>query len=161
MISQVLMLGVLGLQTSHPVALAVVATDPVTHGQARYVEFLLSDLERTGRLRRVPAALDQARLRPCLDRLDPERCLRREAVASEPTASGFPLIVLGLAPEAPGEGAEPGTVRVYCLRSGSGHSTEKGPRARLWPGAEITHSVQPLERDLDALEACIEGARAE
>ncbi|MDQ8027690.1 MAG: hypothetical protein REJ23_03115 [Brevundimonas sp.] len=162
MSSQIAMWAALALQTPEPVALAVVPTDWVTHGESRYLETLLSSLERGGRLQRTPSTLDPERIHSCLDDSAPEPCLRRQSIATGQSAGeSTALIVIGLSSGEVIDGEERDAVQVYCIRAGSGDVAGNRKPTALHPSADRMQSVQPFQRDLDALSACIEAARAE
>lgn len=150
------------------VAVTVITLDALRQGQERYGRALLESLgdARGGPFDIVPAGVGPDLFGPCIeDRMDHglDYCVRFYLTRAELPADGPPVVVVALDDD-PGEGSRGfggEELRASCFGRGTTPAGGKIQDTTLWPGAERMHGMRDLERDRDALAACISAAASE
>lgn len=149
------------------VRVMVVALDEVSQIQARYGRSTLASLgaDRRGRFTFVDSAIDPEAFEPCLDdrpegQLD--YCIRYYLTRAD-LADAVPTVVVvfddHLFGQRPAKGS--GEMRVVCFGRGVIPADPAAQSTWLWPRAARMHGNRDLERDRDALAACIRAAASE
>lgn len=150
------------------VALTVVTLDQLRQGQAGYARATIDQLgdARWGRFRWAPPVLDPVLFASCIDdRMDRrlDYCIRFYVTRAEIAADAPPLVVVVFDDEA-GEGRRGfggETLRASCFGRGVVPADAAAQDTWMWPGAARMHGMTDLERDADALAACISAAAGE
>lgn len=157
-----------GAQERARIAVTVVTLDQLRQVQAGYALAALEALGdvRGGRFDWAPPALAPELFGPCVDRrmdLGLDYCVRFYLTRAELPADAPPPVVVAFDDQpAPGpdrHGRE--TLRVSCFGRGVVPADAAAQDAWMWPGAERMHGMRDLERDRDALAACISAAASE
>lgn len=156
-------------QTERPrISVVVVTLDQLRQGQAAYARSLLEGLgdPRWGRLDWVAPQLDPDLFRPCRDERPEgalDYCVRFYLTRAELPAEAAPTVVVAFDDRARNATPEraPGEMRVVCFGRGVPPLDADVQSTWLWPDAARMHGVNDLERDRDALAACVAAAAAE
>lgn len=150
------------------VALTVVTLDQLRLGQERYARATLAELGEPGRgaFEWVAEDLGPALARDCADdrmdyRLD--YCVRFYLTRAERPAGGRPTVVVVLDDDSAegGRRSRGEELRVSCFGRGVTPADASAQDTWMWPGAERMHGMRDLDRDRDALAACISAAASE
>lgn len=150
------------------VAVVVVTLDQVRQIQAGYGRSTLAGLgdARWGRFEFEEPAIGADLFEPCVDdraagRLD--YCIRYYLSRAELAGDAAPTVVVVFDDHPPGEkpAKEPGEMRVLCFGRGVVPADPAAQHTWLWPGAARVHGVRDMDRDRDALAACITAAASE
>lgn len=150
------------------IAVTAVTLDHLRQFQAGYALAAIEDLgdARRGRFHLAPAALEPELFGSCVDsRMDHDLdyCVRFYLTRAELPADAPPTVVVAFDDD-PGEGRRGfggETLRVNCFGRGVIPADAAAQDAWMWPGAARMHGMRDLERDRDALAACISAAASE
>ncbi len=150
------------------VAVTVVTLDQLRQIQAGYGRGALEGLgdPRWGRFDWAPPTVEPALFASCLDeRMDRrlDYCIRFYLTRAELPADAPPTVVVAFDDE-PGEGRRSfggESLRVSCFGRGVTPADAAAQDTWMWPGAARMHGMRDLERDADALAACIAAAASE
>ncbi|WP_332655832.1 hypothetical protein [Brevundimonas sp.] len=150
------------------VAVTVVTLDNLRQLQAEYGRSSLDSLgdARWGRFDWAPPALEPALFRSCVgDRMDHglDYCIRYYLTRADLPADTPPTVVVAF-DDGPGAtdhrlGGE--TLRVSCFGRGVTPADAAAQDTWMWPRAARMHGMRDMERDSDALAACISAAASE
>jgi len=159
----------MGGQVAEPpppaVAVVVVTLDELRQGQARYGRVMVESLGgRWGAFRYVAPAIEASAFDSCQDERLPDRidhCIRYYVSRAERAAEGAPTVAVVLDDDNQVPPRRGGELRVYCVGQGGAVSDAAAQATWLWPGAARMHGMNDLNRDNDALAACIRAAAAE
>ena len=151
------------------VAVTVVTLDELRQGQEKHGRALLEGLgrERWGRFRWAGPAVAATRFSECEDRhIDHglDYCVRYYLTRAELPADAPPTVVVVFSDDQPPTAPRNhrgGEMRVVCYGRGVVASEPKVQDTWLWPGSFRIHGVNDLNRDQDALAACIAAAASE
>jgi len=150
------------------VAVIVVTLDDITQLQARYGHSIVESLGREtwGRLTYVEPPLPASTFDECQDYRSPERldhCIRFLLDRAGAAAHQPPIVVVVLDDQPRGTPPRRGAdeLKVNCFGPGKAPHDPAAQTTWLWPDALRIHGVQDLQRDQDALAACIDAALSE
>ena len=150
------------------VALTVVTLDHLRLGQERYARTALANLgdPERGRFEWVVDDLGPTLVRDCADdRMDDrlDYCVRFYVTRAERRADAPPSVVVVLDDDPAGgsRGFGGEELRVTCFGMGVRPVDPAIQDTWMWPGAQRMHGMRDLERDRDALAACISAAASE
>lgn len=155
-------------ETAPRVGVVVVTLDQVRQIQAGYGRSTLASLgdERWGRFTFEQPAITAGLFEPCLDerlagRLD--YCIRYYLTRAELAADAAPTVVVVFDDRPPGEkpARNPGEMQVLCFGRGVVPADAAAQHTWLWPGAARMHGMRDMDRDSDALAACVTAAASE
>lgn len=150
-----------------PVAVVEIIVDDARQGQIKHGRGLMRSLgadEPWGRFDFSPAATPVSRFEPCEDR-HPDHGLNycvRYYLSRQSPAEGPPSVAVIFAdrPDKP-RTRHPDEMRVLCYGRGVAPSDAAAQDIWLWPSSVRMHGMRDLDRDMDALDACIRAAAAE
>lgn len=149
------------------VALVVVTLDQLRRGQEAYGRGRLEGLgnARWGRFRWAQASVQPDRFESCLDDrmgVGLDYCIRFYLTRAEAAAGpAVVVVVFDDDPEAAPRRIGGQAMRVTCFGRGVVPADPGLQDTWLWPGAARMHGVRDLDRDNDALAACINAAASE
>lgn len=149
------------------VAVVVVTLDQIRQIQARYGRSMLAALgdARWGQLDLADAAVSAEVFESCEenradDQLD--YCVRFYLTRAELPADAPATVVVAFDDRAPGaRDRQGGEMRVTCYGRGVIPADADAQDTWLWPGSVRMHGVNAMNRDRDALAACITAAASE
>ena len=150
------------------IAVTVVTLDALRQLQERYGRAALENLgdERWGRFEWVPPRVEPDLFRACIDdRMGHglDYCVRFYLTRAQLADDALPTVVVVLdddqEPGRRGRGGE--SLRVSCFGRGVVPADAAVQDIWIWPGAERLRGSSALERDREALAACVSTAASE